>query len=921
MSRSWRRASVTLFSLIAFALALPLHGQAPAAAPVPPRPPADTLAEPVVIDIRLGKLGGATVQAFRLGDEVLLPLGAFLDLAEVRHDPVANGQLGALLQPGDRRLLADARTRVVSVEGTRITLAPSSIRVDGEELYLAADALARVLGIAFRVDWAELSVNVDDPAALPIALRLARMGGRASRLRAASDAETPPPVDVSRTLAHPLFDGAVLDYAFAMPSARPLENGSFALQFGADLLGGALQSNIAGLNGLTGVNVHTVTSWTGVWRDSRVVKQARVGSTITTGPGPQAITGATLTNAPFVRAAAFGVLEFPGQVGPHWEVEVYRDGLLVAVDSTDAQGRFRVPIEVRYGTNLVKFIGYGPHGEVRDFTGSFLLVDNLIPAGHFEYAASAGRCTGSVCRGAANLDFRYGLARTWTIRAGLDGYSRDVEGEIAALDTVTASQLDSARRVRDTASVLPAIPIVPLTAQRLSRLYASISGNPIGALNVTLGATQHTSTNLAFQYQPSSFLTLVGSRTAFLVPISDALLGLQGVQAEERISGFWRPFGERRSLYIDVSDVVRHTITETQATLRTSVSFEHANVRYSPYLLRESHQGSAPVPTVQGYGVSAFVPPIPRLGRILGALSLRPALESRDGQGIDQMSLGFARSVGSSRIDGNLTHSRSGGQSFSMTLTTDFSRFRAGSSVNMSSGTTSAAEFMQGSVLFDRTSRTATLFRGPALGRSGVNGRVFLDANGNGLMDAGEDPLPNVSVRVGSLGVQTDSLGRFHVWDVPSFEPVLVQLDTATFTNPVWTPTEATVSVQPGPHRFEPVNFAIVVGGAVEGRVVRTGADGSAIPVPGATVTFRDLRTNAERSIDTFSDGSFTATGVRPGNYMIRVDDATLTALRGSAEAIAVHVKASPDGSLVREVELTVKPVQNSAVQVNSKTF
>ena len=916
MSMMRRPTLVVLLSLAALSSARAAHAQAgnPVAA-------SDTAAEAVVVDIRLAKLASATVQAFRVGDDALIPLGAFFDLAEIKREPVTNGQLVATLQPGDHRFVADVRRGVATTGSTRLEPGTRGLRLDSDEVYLSTSALAKLLGIAFRVDWAELSVNVDEPATLPVAMRLARMSERAARLRAATDAESPVALDVTRVLSRPIFDGAVLDYSLSVPTAQPLEHGAYSMQFGADLFGGALQTDLTGLHGLTGFGVHGVTSWTGVWRESPFVKQARVGSTITTGLGPQAITGATITNAPFVRAAAFGTLEFPGQVGPHWEVEVYRDGLLTAVDSTDAQGRFQVPIEVRYGTNIVRFVAYGPNGEVRDFSGSFLLVDNLIPEHQFEYAASAGRCTGSVCRSAANLDFRYGLAKTWTVRAGVDGYVRDVAGEALTVDTLSAAVLDSLRRVRDTATVLPAIPIVPLMAQRLSRAYASISGNPIGALNLTAGVTQHTSTNLAFQYQPSSYLTLVGSRIAYTTPVTDALLGLQGVQAEDRLSGFWRPFGEQRSLYIDASDIVRHSVGQSQATLRTSVSFEDHNVRYSPFLVRDTYGGVGSLGTVQGYGISAFVPPIPQLGGILGAFSLRPAIESRSGQGLDVFSLGFSRTVGNSRIDGTYSQARVGGKALGFTVTTDLARLRAGTSVNVSALSSTAGEYVQGSVLFDRSTHAATLARGPSLGRSGVNGTVFLDANGNGRMDPGEQPLANVSVRVGSLGVLTDSMGRFRVWDVPSFEPVTVQLDTATFANPVWTPSEATVSVEPGPHRFEPVNFAVVVGGTVEGRVARIAADGAAVPVPGATVTFRDLRTHAERSVDTFSDGSFSATGIRPGNYMLRVDSATLLVLKGHSDGVAVTVSASPEGSLVKNVQLSVKADVASPSQAGDKSY
>jgi hypothetical protein len=906
-----RRAfAVAAFGILWLGSRVAVFAQVPIAKPVPdtvtvaPTAVVDTAAEPVVLDIRLGKVGASTVQAFRVGNEALLPLSAFMELAEIKHQPVTNGRLAATLQPGDKAFVADAKGGFVSLGATRVTPPPRELTTSADEVFLSTAVIAKLLNVAFRIDWAELSANIDDPSTLPLAARLSRGGERAARLRISAEAQTRIVADATLGLSRPLLDGAVLDYSLSVPSGQPLKDASYAVQLGADLLGGSLQSDVSGTQGLLGLALRNVTTWTGVWRDSPLLKQARLGSTLTTGLGPQAITGATITNAPYVRSASFGTLEFPGRVGPRWEVEVYRDGLLLAVDSTDAQGRFRVPLEVRYGTNVVKFIAYGPNGEVTDFTGSFLLADNLIPKNHFEYAASAGHCAGSSCQAAANLDLRYGIAKTWTIRAGVDGYDRSVT--VRGDDTLTQVALDSAKRIRDTSSVLPALPVVPAMAARLSRGYASISGNPLHALNVTAGVIQHTSTNLAFQYEPTSYLNVVASRTAYPSPLSDPLLGVVGVLSEERISGFFRPFGERRSLFIDGSEVLRHTVAETQNTMRASTSFEYRFVRFSPFILRDTHHGEGSSEATNGFGLGAFIPPTPQLGAFLGRFSLRPSIESRTGSGIDQVSLGFARTFGDTRLDGSFSQGRAGGRTLSMTISTDLSRMRIGTSVNASPGSNSASEFVQGSMIFDPATRKRIFYRGPALGRSGVKGKVFLDANGDGVMNADEEALAGVFVKVGTTGTQTDSLGQFSVWDIPPFEPVTVQLDTTTFTNPIWTPLQATISIQPGPHRFEPVNFAVVVGGSVEGRVVREVQGGVAVPVPGATIVFTDTRTHTDRSVDTFSDGTFAVSGVRPGNYVVSLDSGTLTALKGRADTVPITVKSSKDGSSVKDVVLTV---------------
>ena len=57
-------------------------------------------AEPVLIELQLGRLTSRTVEAFRSGDAALVPVGAFFDLAEIhsarqyRRQPRGSGPAG-----------------------------------------------------------------------------------------------------------------------------------------------------------------------------------------------------------------------------------------------------------------------------------------------------------------------------------------------------------------------------------------------------------------------------------------------------------------------------------------------------------------------------------------------------------------------------------------------------------------------------------------------------------------------------------------------------------------------------------------------------------------------------------------------------------------------------------------------------------
>src|ERR1051325_3449630 len=68
----------------------------------------DSLVTPVLMELRLGELASATVQAYRVRNEALLPLARLLTLSEARYHVTPDGVIEASLPPGPRRLLAAA---------------------------------------------------------------------------------------------------------------------------------------------------------------------------------------------------------------------------------------------------------------------------------------------------------------------------------------------------------------------------------------------------------------------------------------------------------------------------------------------------------------------------------------------------------------------------------------------------------------------------------------------------------------------------------------------------------------------------------------------------------------------------------------------------------------------------------------------
>jgi hypothetical protein len=244
------------------------------------------------------------------------------------------------------------------------------------------------------------------------------------------------------------------------------------------------------------------------------------------------------------------------------------------------------------------------------------------------------------------------------------------------------------------------------------------------------------------------------------------------------------------------------------------------------------------------------------------------------------------------------------GTTYVLTFQTELPSIRAYATMSAPTGSpTTATQFVQGSMLYNPSSRKVNFAAGPSMQRAGIAGRVFLDENGNGRMDPDERGIAGVRVRVGMTSAESDSSGQYRVWDISPYEPVLVVVDSLTLPSPLWTPSFGTISVEPGPNRFRMLDLPVAPGGTLEGRVLQetvAGIQGAA----GLPLVLTNLRTGAVRTIISFSDGDFYAIGIKPGEYDLSVDPRVLNRLGLTVPSQRISMASRADGAEVTGVEV-----------------
>lgn len=824
--------------------------------------------EEVVIELLIGRLARRTVLALSSDGLLLLPAREFFDLIELSVSIDSLGRLAGVREPERVPIAVDPGPLTASVGEETIRLAAPEVAWQRGTLYLATRVLEKLLDIQIEIDWVELLVGVTNPERLPVARRIARAEARRAREEAAEGI-----AGRQFGVERPGWDGAVLDWSVFLPSARSLDAAIYRFGLGLNVLGGSLEAEYEAAARGTGGKERL--SWLGVWPDQIWLRQVGVGDVLGSGPRPSSLRGLLLTNSPFVRPAAFGREVLAGRLAPGWEVELYRNGDLLDYAETDGRGLYRFDAPVEYGPNPLEFRAYGPFGEVQVFYRALRVEPDRLPDGTFEYGLSGGECLGRPCASAGNLDLRYGLSRLWTVRGGLDAFWRD-------------------------------------TLPDLLQPYASLSGTVARAWVVRAEALRDGFAGTDVFYEPTPDLRVGVGGAVYDSEVESPILTPAGWRSEVHAFAFWRPMPARRAFFLEGGGRWLRTQTADQATLRLGATTQLGSSRLSGGVRHErAETGGTVVSTTFGHvGASAT---LSLQGTpILDRLFLTGFVEGSAEFGFERLEVSAARHLGIGwRIEGRSAWQRGSSEPLlALGLAAEFPAMRSFSHVTRPpGGDLSGTNVTEGSVIWNSPARRLEVAPVRSLRRGGVGGVVFLDANGNGRYDAGDQPLPNVVLQVGPHSVRTDDRGVFAAWDLVPFGTEWIAVDSFSLANPLWVPSFGRATIVIAPNGYRRVEIPVLPGAEVVGRVTIVTPRGEAA-LGGVRLELENLATGRRLSVTTFHDGEFYALGVPAGEYVVRIPRDVLDALgvEPPSPPVRFSLRAGSEGSFAPFVEVKLIP-------------
>lgn len=199
----------------------------------------------------------------------------------------------------------------------------------------------------------------------------------------------------------------------------------------------------------------------------------------------------------------------------------------------------------------------------------------------------------------------------------------------------------------------------------------------------------------------------------------------------------------------------------------------------------------------------------------------------------------------------------------------------------------------------------------PMTGSGAVSARVFVDRNGNGVMDAGELPVADAGFMVNGaqFGARTGADGIAYLDHLPAFRDVNLSVSTATLEDPQLSTLRRGVRLVPRQGNVSQIDFPLALTGEIDGTVyMRTGGQQRGIGnVLLELVSRTDGAERVAAQVRSSADGYFMVQDVLPGSYQLRIAAQQLEELR-LADPGARSIRVSETGTQVNGQNFMLAP-------------
>lgn len=845
---------------------------------------------------------------------VYLPLGELARLLElaIRVDPGRARADGWVLRE-DRAFHLDLAAASAEVSARRVPLSSRDAVLAQGEIYIRAELMEQLLPVRLKADVRSLALEVEATEPLPFQDRMVREARR-QRLDAGRPAADPAQTFVATPYA--LFSPPAIDLLVSAQHDSAGLRSRYDLRAAGDLAYVGLQAFVAGEEGGRPTQARILLERKDPDRRAALVpglSRISLGDTYTPslplGARAAGGRGLAFTTEDFLEIGAFDRIDLRGELETGWEVELYVDDVLRASQKAADAGQYEftdVPLVV--GPNVLRLVFYGPQGERREEQRRLHVAGGGVRQGELLIKA------GVVEQGVPVLDLRPSddpaPEGDLLDEAALDapaplGGARGLRavGQIAYGLTPGAAVSAGFAHFRDLDETRVSQAVFGANASIAGfATQLNLAGDDAGGSAASLGVAGRVG-RLAVAARHAEFAGgfldegARGYAAAVTPPRRASSVSLDSVLD---IGARSLPIGVR---------VTREKLADGDAQLRATgrASTSVGRILVSG-TVRYDHERSA------GREDGRFAAGITASGLIDERWRVRATavwdrdalatvtLDRRWGRG-HALRLGLAQRWGDHGATTlQLSH-------VWRLRTFDVSVF--GGYTSADGETRLGLQFSTG-LVFD-----AGAYRmvGPGAAAGGaMSVHAFVDSDGDGRWRPGEAPAAGLGVEGARRPVSTDAEGRALVTGLGDGARASIRMDTSAIDDPFLAPPPARLVIVPRPGRVAVAAFPLQQTGEVEITVALLRDGEPAQPLSAVRLQLVGAGGEVAAEGRTEFDGALVVSGLRPGDYRLRVDPQQAASL-GLVLQPRAPITVPPGGGFVGQVaaEVRLGPPQSLA--------
>lgn len=836
--------------------------------------------EEVYLSIRYQGVIDDIVMAYYDGERFYLPLTEMFDLLGINYelDPKSFSVSGFYITQ-DQRYTLDFHKRFATLNDQVWNLDINDFKIKGIDFYVEPEIFREIFDLFLTVDLSYLNIQLETLKKLPIVTRHKERQKLLLYQRYAKSSK-----DTSFTIIgdrdRQKWDGVFADYNMAnIISSEGLAT-ALNVSLGGEFLYGDVQGTFAsnlgrGLSDFSSSDIR----WRYANDASPWFKTVTLGQQSVTGLQGHIIQGMHVTNEPLYRERSYDVYVIDGLTDPEADVELFQDGRLVDVTKADDIGYYRFLSPLNYGVSNFKIRIYGRQGRVIEMDRQIQIPFNFLPVNEIRYNAMFGKIADpylpwSQQDGMLNTSVAMGLKNWLTARLGME-YIDNTNNNRPLVYTRFSSRL-----ANDLLFNLDA------ALTKFTRL--TFKGIGPNTSSVSVDYTNYNRSNLEDSNTPLHKLS-----SNYYTPFQLAGIRFSG-RATLSLSNYIA------SNQLDISA----DITQLIRSLRLRYGFNQKLV---------STDSSFAWASDLKFSATYSVPRLPRYNAFIRGSYFRAEIDYSIHEGqLGTFGFQYVKNV-SERIKLQSFARYSISQpslSMDIGLIWDFGKVKSTTNYRSRASSSSIYQTLRGSLGYDRNYNELIWDNRNQVGRAGVSVRMFIDANGNGKYDFGEEIIPGDGVLLqGGSGRKITKSGVTRLTQLQPYRLYNFTVNEAQISNPTLVPVNKDFSAIPDPNQYKRIDLPFFTSAIIEGRVERKLKGGILSPVAGLKIHVRSLDSDFETIIRTFGDGTFYAMEIPPGKYEAWIDQNQLVFLRtvSSPERQYFSVQPMAEGDYIEGLDFILE--------------